>query len=111
MESKFNLVHQDQISWESSPLSQGVEVKRLCQANGETMELYKFAPNTTYPDHFHEGPEFVFLLEGSARQNGKWLSVGSASVGETGSMDKDFLSGPEGCLFLTVYHASRYIDP
>ena len=47
------------------------------------MELYRFAPNTIYPDHIHKGPEFVFLLEGSARVHNKWLHAGWASGAET----------------------------
>ena len=74
-----------------------------------TMELYRFGPNTSYPDHFHEGPEFVYLLEGSARHNGEWLEAGWSSAAETGSFDSDFTSGLQGCLFLTVYTRSRYV--
>ncbi len=90
-------------------MAEGVEVKALCSANDQTMELYRFAPNTSYPDHFHNGPEFVYLMEGSARQNGKWLYAGWSSAAETGSLDHDFISGDKGCVFLTVYTASRYL--
>lgn len=110
MNPKFHVVNADTISWQKLDVAQGVEVKKLGTANGRTMELYRFPPNTSYPDHYHEGPEFVYLLEGRARQDGKWLEEGWASTAETGTLDKDFLSGEQGCVLLTVYSASRYVD-
>ena len=109
MEPKFSYLDSNEIPWVKSELADGVEVKTLCSANEMTMELYKFAPNSTYPDHFHEGPEFVYLLEGSARQDGKWLAAGWSSAAEKDTLDSDFVSGEKGCLFVTVYTKSRYV--
>jgi anti-sigma factor ChrR (cupin superfamily) len=109
MEPKFNFADSEAIPWLKSEIAEGVEVKTLCSANNMIMELYRFAPNITYPDHVHEGPEFVYLLEGSARQDGKWLEAGCASSAETGTLDSRFLSGEKGCLTVAVYTRSRYI--
>lgn len=109
MQPKYSFADSNSIPWKKSEMSEGVEVKTLCSANSRTMELYRFPPNTSYPDHFHEGPEFVYLLEGSARQNGKWLEAGWSSAAETGTLDSEFISGGSGCVFLTVYTASRYV--
>ena len=68
------------------------------------MELYRFAPNITYPDHIHEGPEFVYLLEGSARQDGKWLEAGWASSAEIGTLNSGFLSGERALSQLMSIH-------
>ncbi len=106
---EFIFADSNSIPWQQSEMADGVQVKTLCSANGQTMEIYKFAPNCTYPDHFHEGVEFVYLLEGEARQNGKWLSAGWSSVAEKGTIDSEFISGDSGCTFLTVYAASRYL--
>jgi hypothetical protein len=80
-----------------------VEIKQLFVANGQVVVLYQFLPNTLFPDHLHNGPEFVHLLEGSASVDGKWISAGCASAAETGAFDKKFLSGNAGFVFLTVY--------
>ena len=109
MEPKFNFADSEAIPWLKSEIAEGVEVKTLCSANNMIMELYRFAPNITYPDHIHEGPEFVYLLEGSARQDGKWLEAGCASSAETGTLDSRFLSGEKWCLTVAVYTRSRYI--
>ena len=109
MEPKFNFADSEAIPWLKSEIAEGVEVKTLCSANNMIMELYRFAPNITYSDHIHEGPEFVYLLEGSARQDGKWLEAGWASSAETGTLHSGFLSGERGCLTVAVYTRSKYV--
>ena len=66
------------------------------------MQLVRFAAGTSFPAHIHTGPEFVYLIEGEAWQNGQALSPGWASVAATGTHDNDFHS-PKGCVFLIVY--------
>ncbi len=111
MEPGYIFTHADSSPWRRSVMTDGVEVKGLGTVDGRTMELYRFAPNTSYPDHLHEGPEFVYILEGEAWQNGQRLGPSWASAAESGTLDKGFRSGDKGCTFLTVYSASRYIDP
>jgi hypothetical protein len=96
-------------STQRTAIAESVEVKIHCSANNMIMELYRFAPNIIYPDHILQGPEFVYLLEGSARQDGKWLEAGWASSAETGTLDSGFLSGEKGCLTVAVYTRSKYI--
>lgn len=110
MDPRFIFTDSESASWQASEMADGVEIKNLGTVDGQTMELYRFAPNTSYPDHFHEGPEFVYMLEGEATQNGQRLGAGWASAAETGTLDKDFCSGSNGCTFLSVYSASRYLD-
>lgn len=98
------------VPWQPSDLTNGVSLKKLGTVNGWTMELYLFAPNTSYPDHIHEDPEFVYILDGNVTRDGDFLGPGFASAGETGTIDKGFRSGEEGCTFLTVYRASQYLD-
>ena len=109
MVPKFNFADSEAIPWLTSEFAEGVEVETLCSANSMIMELYRFAPNITYPDHIHEGPEFVYILEGSARQDGKWLEARWASSAETDTLDSEFLSGENGCLTVAVYSRSRFI--
>jgi anti-sigma factor ChrR (cupin superfamily) len=99
---KYIVADSGAIEWRALPGIRGVEVKSLGGANGQTMELARYAPNTSYPEHVHAGPEFVFLLEGTARLAGRWLEPGWSSIGETGTIDSDFLSGASGCVFLAV---------
>jgi hypothetical protein len=106
-EPKYIVADTNTMEWQAVPGSAGIEVKRLGSANGQAMELSRYAPDTAYPAHAHLGPEFVFLLEGSARLSGQWLKPGWSSIGETGTIDADFLSGESGCVFLAIYTASQ----
>ena len=76
MDPLFHFTDSNSLPWEVAVIAEGVEFKTLCAANGRTMELYRFQPNTAFPDHFHEGPEFVYILEGSIRLDGQWLESG-----------------------------------
>jgi len=91
------------LPWEPDPTMPGIEIKRLGTANGQAMELNRYAPHTAYPAHVHKGAEFVFVIEGSARLAGQWLHAGWSSVGAAGTLDRDFVSGEDGCVFLAVY--------
>ena len=90
------------IAWRASSFAPGVDVKDLGTSNGQAMQLVRFAPGTEFPLHTHGGPEFIFLIEGEAFQEGQRLQPGWASVAEEGTVDRNFNS-PSGCVFLTVY--------
>src|SRR5207244_2568147 len=55
-----------------------------------------------FPTHRHAGPEFIYMLEGAAIQNGQHLGPGWAGVAESGTLDEQFRS-ETGCVFLIVY--------
>lgn len=105
-EPKYIFTDTDSLDWQTVQDLPGVEVKFLGEANGQSMELSRYAANTVYPAHVHAGPEFVYLLEGSARLAGQWLYPGWSSIGETGTVDEEFVSGEDGCVFLAIYTAS-----
>lgn len=97
------------LSWIPSRFAAGVEVKNLGKANGRGLQLVRFAPGATFPDHLHTGPEFIYVLEGEAIQNGRRLQAGYAGVAETGTVDAGFRSDT-GCTFLFVYELGQVFD-
>jgi hypothetical protein len=100
---KYIVTNANSLSWQKLEEFAGVEIKSLGTANGQTMELFRFAAKTPFPEHVHVGPEFVFLMDGRARLSGQWLETGWSSIGEAGTVDSDFLSGETGCILLAVY--------
>jgi anti-sigma factor ChrR (cupin superfamily) len=100
---KYTFSDSNALPWEKDDAIDGMETKSLGAANGQTMELFRFAPNTAFPEHIHKGPEFVYVLAGSARLSGQWLEAGWSSAGEAGTVDEDFLSGDKGCVLVAVY--------
>ena len=55
-------------------------------------------PGARFPTHTHEGPGFVFILEGELVQAGRRLGPGWASVARAGTIDEDVHS-ETGCVF------------
>ena len=107
--AKYSFVDSAEVEWEKSD-TEGVKIKRLATANDQVMALYWFSPNVVFPDHVHQGPEFIYMLEGSAIVGGKWIHAGWSSGAETGSIDKQFTSGDSGCIFLCTYtQGSTYL--
>ncbi len=90
------------ISWRKSTFAEYIEVKVLGSAKSRSKQLVRFTPGASFPLNRHEGPEFIYLLEGVAIQQGQHLSRGWAAVAAMGTTDSDFHS-PAGCVFLTVY--------
>lgn len=106
---RFSCVDSADVSWKPSRFARGVDVKMLGKANGRGMQLVRFAPGARFPDHFHTGPEFIYVLEGEAIQDGKLLRAGYAGVAEKGTIDAHF-SSPTGCTFLLVYELGQVFD-
>ena len=102
MMNGYSSIDSSAIPWRKSTFAVGVDVKDLGSMDGRSMQLVRFAPGTAFPLHEHSGPEFVYLLEGEAFQEGQRLLPGWAAAAATGSIDTCFHS-PSGCLFLTVY--------
>ncbi|WP_426116851.1 cupin domain-containing protein [Massilia sp. PWRC2] len=90
------------LAWRPSTFAEGIEVKDLGSSDGQSMQLVRFAAGASFPLHRHRGPEFIYLIEGAAVQEGQALSAGWAAVAATGTTDAYFHS-PTGCVFLTVY--------
>jgi len=101
-ESQFQYTDESAISWKASKLAPGVDVKNLGMADGRAMQLVRFQPGAIFPTHHHSGPEFLYILEGEAIQNGQRLGPGWAGVAATGTVDEHFWSDT-GCVFLLIY--------
>lgn len=100
-EPSFQHTDESAIPWKASRLAPGVDVKNLGMADGRAMQLVRFQPGTIFPVHCHAGPEFIYILEGEAIQNGQRLGPGWAGVAASGTIDEQFRS-ETGCVFLLV---------
>lgn len=98
----YSFVDSNMLPWRTSTVASDTEVKDLGTSDGRSMQLVRFAPGTRFPLHTHTGPEFIYLLDGEAIQEGQRLHPGWAAIAATGTIDSDYNS-PTGCVFLTVY--------
>ncbi|OAJ63754.1 hypothetical protein A6V36_17210 [Paraburkholderia ginsengiterrae] len=101
-EAAFTFTDSNVAPWLDSKAARGVTVKNLGKVNGRAMQLVRFEPGVVFPDHRHDGPEFIFMLEGEAIQNGHVLAGGWSGVAAQGTVDERFRSDT-GCLFLLCY--------
>jgi quercetin dioxygenase-like cupin family protein len=98
----YQFINAGEVPWRKSTLADGVEVKDLGAVDGRAMQLVRYAPGASFPVHRHSGPEFVYLLEGEAYQQGQRLQRGWAAVAAAGTTDDHFHS-PGACVLLTVF--------
>ena len=103
---RFSSIDANALPWTQSACSSGVQIKSLGKANGRAMQLVRFAPGTVFPMHLHTGPEFVYMLEGEAIQNGQRLLPGWVGLAEAGTVDDGFRSDT-GCTFLLIYDLTQ----
>jgi anti-sigma factor ChrR (cupin superfamily) len=92
------------LPWRPSTLAAGVFIKDIAVTDGWAMQVVRCEPGARFPVHTHEGPEFLFILEGDLLQGGRRLGPGWASVASAGTVDQGVR--PEtGCVFVVVDRA------
>ncbi len=79
----------------------GIFVKDVAVTDGWEMQIVRFEPGARAAVHTHEGPEFLFILEGELVQAGRRMGPGWASVAGAGTTDDDVRS-ETGCVFVLV---------
>lgn len=109
MDMAYRLSDTSALPWIASRLAPGVHVKNLGKCDGRAMQLVRFQPGAEIPSHVHPGPEFLYVLEGEAIQNGNRLGPGYASVSARGTVDDRFRSDT-GCVLLLVYTIPGQMD-
>jgi anti-sigma factor ChrR (cupin superfamily) len=97
-------VRVDDLRWRASAMAPGILVRDIAMTDGWEMQMVRCEPGTRFPVHTHEGPEFLFVLEGELIQGGRRLGPGWATVGAAGSVDADVRSDV-GCVFVLVDRA------
>ena len=100
----FKSVRTDDLAWRPSKMAAGVFVKDVAVTDGWEMQIVRCEPGARFPIHTHEGPEFLFILEGELVQAGRRLGPGWASVASAGTVDEDVYS-ETGCVFVLVDRA------
>ena len=87
------------IPWRKSSFAENVFVKDLGVADGYALQLVKFEPNTSFPDHLHIKAEFIYILDGELMQNNVVLKKGFVSISQPGTHDEN-VKTISGCEFL-----------
>ncbi len=99
---EFSFIDANVTAWRPSSFAAKVHVKDLGMADGRFMQLVRYEPGARFPAHRHDGPEFIYVLEGELLHHGRRLGPGWARVAPTGTSDEEIRT-ETGCVFLTVY--------
>jgi anti-sigma factor ChrR (cupin superfamily) len=102
----LHAVRVEDVPWRASAVAPGILVRDIAVTDGWEMQMVRCEPGARFPVHTHEGPEFLFVLEGELIQDGRRLGPGWASIGAAGSVDADVRSDA-GCLFILVDRAAE----
>lgn len=89
------------VAWCPSAMTRGVAVRNIAETDGLELQIVRMEPGAAFPEHRHDSPEFIYILEGELVQNGERLGHGWASVSGAGTVDHDVHSDT-GCTFLLV---------
>ena len=89
------------VAWHASTMTRGVQVKDVAETDGLELQIVRMEAGASFPEHRHESPEFIYILEGELVQNGERLGRGWASVSGAGTVDRD-VHTDTGCTFLLV---------
>src|SRR5262245_13824681 len=76
--------------------------KVLGTADGYTVALIEAQPGYVGDPHVHEYPEFLHVIEGSLRNQGKMMQKGDAYAAAPGSTHADFET-ETGATYLLVF--------
>jgi anti-sigma factor ChrR (cupin superfamily) len=87
--------------------AEGVDLMPLHEHGREQVALIRFAPDTIYPSHVHDGGEEVLVLQGEIRDADGDYATGSWMRYPEGS-EHEVASGPDGALlYVKVGHLSN----
>jgi anti-sigma factor ChrR (cupin superfamily) len=89
------------VAWQPSRMTRGVRVKDIAETDGLELQIVRMEAGAGFPEHRHDSPEFIYILEGELVQNGERLGRGWASVSGAGTVDRD-VHTDTGCTFLLV---------
>ena len=88
------------VDWQ--PIAEKASMKVLGIADGKMIATFKFDAGYVGGVHYHEEPEFSYILEGSMTSQGVHMDAGHAYAAQTGTTHDDFRS-ENGCTLVSVF--------
>jgi uncharacterized protein len=89
---------------EWTPWGSGGDARAKVLANGDGffVALVEAEPGYTGEPHEHAYPEFLFVVEGALRTQGREMVAGDAYVAAAGSVHSDFTT-ESGATYLSIF--------
>lgn len=90
------------ISWAPWGSRGDARAKVLATGGGYFMALVEAQPGYRGDPHLHENPEFLFVVEGTIRNQGVEMTAGDAYAASAGSSHTDFATDT-GATYLSIF--------
>jgi quercetin dioxygenase-like cupin family protein len=92
----------DEVDWAPWGSGSKARAKVLASGDGFFMALVEAEPGYAGDPHVHAHPEFLFVIEGSLRNQGRVMAKGAGYVAATGSSHEDFATDT-GATYLSIF--------
>jgi quercetin dioxygenase-like cupin family protein len=92
----------DDVEWGPWGSGGNARAKVLAMADGYVVALVQAEPGYTGDPHEHAHAEFLYVVEGTLRTQGRTLGTGDAYAAAAGSVHTDFVSD-EGATYLSIF--------
>lgn len=98
----WDLAAFDELEWEPWGSSGNARAKVLGSADGFFVALVQADAGYSGEPHVHNHPEFLYMVEGTVRNQGKELRKGDAYAAAAGSSHTDFAT-ETGATYLSIF--------
>jgi quercetin dioxygenase-like cupin family protein len=98
----WDITHSDDVDWAPWGADDKARAKVLANADGYAVVLVEAQPGYRGGPHRHDHGEFLFVLDGTVRNQGQDLKAGGAYAAAAGSTHDEF--GTEsGATYLSIF--------
>jgi quercetin dioxygenase-like cupin family protein len=92
----------DEIEWAPWGSDGNARAKVLASADGFYLALVEAEAGYTGNQHEHTNPEFLYVIDGSVRNQGRTMKAGDGYAAAIGSMHTDF-GTDDGATYLSIF--------
>jgi len=93
----------DEVEWVPWGSGGDARAKVMSSGDGYYLSLVEAAEGYRGDPHVHAHTEFLFVVDGSLRNQGKAMARHDAYVAAIGSSHDDFEVGPGGATYLSIF--------
>lgn len=98
----WDIAQFDRVDWAPWGSDGKAQAKILAVADGFYLAYVKAEPGYSGNEHEHTHPEFLYVIEGSLRNQGRPMEAGDGYAAATGSRHTDFTTDT-GATYLSIF--------
>ena len=98
----WDIARFDEVAWVPWGTGGNAQAKVMANGDGFYLAIVKAEPGYSGDPHEHAHPEFLYVIEGSLRNQGREMTTGDAYVASPGSTHADFAT-EEGATYISIF--------